>query len=71
MEKIINEKKYYFTKEKNKNSYYMIIKTGNESKIELKEGLNEENKKSRSVSKKKIKMKIEKKYLYWNLNWKR
>ena len=42
----------------------MIIKTGNESKIELKEGLNEENKKSRSVSKKKIKMKIEKKYLY-------
>ena len=52
MEKIINEKKYYyFTKEKNKNSYYMIIKTGNESKIELKEGLNEENKKSRSLQK--------------------
>ena len=71
MEKIIKEKKYYFTKEKNQNSYYTIIKTGNESKIELKEGLNEENKKSRSVSKKKIKMKIEKKYLYWNLNWKR
>ena len=64
MEKIIKEKKYYFTKEKNQNSYYTIIKTGNESKIELKEGLNEENKKSRSVSKKKIKMKIEKKYLY-------
>jgi len=51
LEKIINEKKYYFTKEKNKNSYYMIIKTGNESKIELKEGLNEENKKSRSLQK--------------------
>ena len=51
MEKIIKEKKYYFTKEKNKNSYYMIIKTGNESKIELKEGLNEENKKSRSLQK--------------------
>ena len=33
-----------FTKEKNKNIYYMIIRTGNESKIELKEGLNEENK---------------------------
>jgi hypothetical protein len=63
LEKIINEKKYYFTKEKNKNSYYMIIKTGNESKIELKEGLNEENKKSRSLSKKSTK-KIEKKYLY-------
>ena len=29
----------------------MIIKTGNESKIELKEGLNEENKKSRSLQK--------------------
>ena len=51
MEKIINEKKYYFTKEKNQNSYYTIIKTGNESKIELKEGLNEENKKSRSLQK--------------------
>ena len=63
MEKIINEKKYYFTNEKNKNSYYMIIKTGNESKIELKEGLNEENKKSRRLSKKSTK-KIEKKYLY-------
>ena len=45
MEKIINEKKYYFTKENNKNSYYMIIKTGNESNIDLKEGLNEEKKK--------------------------
>ena len=41
----------------------MIIKTGNESKIELKEGLNEENKKSRNLSKKSTK-KIEKKYLY-------
>jgi hypothetical protein len=38
-------KKILFSKEKNKNSYYMIIKTGNEYKIELKEGLNEENKK--------------------------
>ncbi len=45
-------KKILFSKEKNKNSYYMIIKTGNESKIELKEGLNEENKKKQKSIKK-------------------
>ena len=45
MEKIINEKNILFYQRKNKNSYYMIIKTGNEFKIELKERLNEENKK--------------------------
>ncbi len=45
-------KKILFSKEKNKNSYYMIIKTGNEYKIELKEGLNEENKKKQKSIKK-------------------
>ena len=42
----------------------MIIKTGNESKIELKERLNEENKKKQKSIKKKSTKKIEKKYLY-------
>ena len=45
------KKIYYFTKEKNKNSYYMIIKTGNEFKIELKERLNEKKKKQNSIKK--------------------